>query len=360
LVQATPNSQVPAIATFRSFREYHLDVPRTFVQILDLLGKTDFGDWIIRVKHNQDLIQRLLLKGIVYSGRNGDYTDEFIYFDDDDRNKLKNLENITFENYDSIYFPTTDSVDAIKTKIGKWIDMKLRRNFAITLGSKEVMFSYPQLPNESPSKQEVLAWLNMFDKDFHEDYSQIICTGCLYLVNLNWLNNASKPMKDIDSDFVTSPVAERTPIELLNASGLHHIDEFLSKKHFIELARSGYTYYNTTITQRLKSIFVLVPQGISTVGSPAQLVFVPKDQIIKRDQHTQLPRHDINPNLNHCLSYVKLEISDKVIKSAMIRLVEDVDLDPDYEGHFSSALSSIRRAFLNLDGLTYSQSRQYG
>jgi len=171
-------------------------------------------------------------------------------------------------------------------------------------------------------------------------------------------------LRRLDPAFRDSIVADLTPTDLLNASGLHHYTEFLSKQRFIEFGRSSYTYYESTITQRLKSIFHLVNQGISTLGSPAQLVFTPADLLTdktdpnKPDYHG-LPRIDLDRNLNHCLSYVKLETADKVIKSAMIRLVKDVELDPDYEGHFTNALTSVRRAYLSHDGLVFSQQGMY-
>src|SRR5437763_1535537 len=66
---------------------------------------------------------------------------------------------------------------------------------------------------------------------------------------------------------------------------------------------------------------------------------------------------DINPALNHCSSYIKFDKDGEIVKSAMISLVNSVELDPDYQGHFTMPLYNIRKSFLSLDGLLYSQQK---
>jgi len=356
LIQATPNSQLPQISLVHNFRHFTLHVPRSFVQILDLIGKTDYQDWVIRVQENADLIQRLLLKAIKYFKQNADFLARHVTLNPADTALFNGLDAINYTGFDDVFFATRSSVVAIKKRATAWLDHQLRQNFVVAVNNVNYSFGYPQLPSDTPTQAQVQAWLALFDNAVHPNYQNIILTGCLLLLDLRWLEHPDQQLQQLDPAFVGTPVAAFTIINLLNACGLHHVYEFLSAQHFVEIGRSCYEYYQETITIRLHSIFVMVQQGTSTLGSPAQLVLAPADLL--RDRNTDgLMRRDLDNNLNHCISYVKLDVSHQVIKSAMIRLVKEVELDPDYEGHFTSSLVSIRRGFLSLDGMIYQQQR---
>jgi hypothetical protein len=362
MIQATPASKIPQIATFRSFKEYQLQVPRNFIQIIDLIGKTDYQDWVIRIDNNLLTIKRMFLKCLKYYKQNADFIDDYVYLDQNELGRFNGLDNLTMRSFSDIYFDDEDSVKSIKKRARAWLDERLATRFEVPVHRDDndpinVVFSYPQLPSDL-TPQNIVTWLQTFVQGIHPDYNNILLTGALLLIKQNWLENINTAMRVIDPIFDGTAIQNNTPLELLNACGLHFYSEYLTKPNFITLSRSCFTYYESKITQRLKSLIHLVNQAPSTLGSPAQLVLIPEDQLFERNDHG-MHRFDLNRNLNHCISYVKLATDSSVIKSAMINLVEDVDLNPDYEGHFKTSLFSIRKAFLSTDGLLTSQQRMY-
>ncbi|CAG8651283.1 9655_t:CDS:1 [Paraglomus brasilianum] len=369
LIQATPASELPQIATFQSFKEFQLSVPRSFLTIIDLIGKIDYRDWVIRIKDNPGSIKRFILKAIRYFKANDDFNEEFVLLTDDEQAKFDNLDNIPLNKFDEIFFDDKGSVEKIHSLAETLLEKKMANSFTVKVGENQVYFGYPPLPTMH-TKQAIIEWLGELDGQVHPHAENIGRVGVLLLVDLDWLEHPDTELQRLDTTFRDSVVGELTPIQLLNASGLHHYTEFLSKQRFIEFGRSCYTYYASTITQRLKSIFHLVNQGISSLGSPAQLGFTPEDSTADKtdpgipDYHG-LPRIELDRNLNHFLSYVMLDIdiADKVTKSAMVKLVKHVavESDPDYyyECHLTNALTSIRRAYFSHDGLVFSQQRMY-
>jgi len=349
LLSATPGGQRPDVSFLDALQHYEIDVPVKFVTILDLIGKCDYQDWTLRIEDNPGLIQRMLLKAIKYFKQDPDFTADYVFLNAADTLLFNALDPISMLDFELIFFADRISAKRIKAKAKDWLDSKLSENFQITIGAHDITFSYPQLPADI-THNSIIDWLAMLNAAHHPDMNAIAFTGVLLLIDQCWLENPTLTMQQIDANFTNTPVAAQTPVQLLNACGLHHYTEYLSKEHFIQISRSCFTYYQTTITNRLRNITTLTKQGKQSLGSPAQLVMVPPEYRVVRHDHG-LTRRDVDPACTHSFSFVKLDAAQSVIASSMVTLVKDIELDPDFRGNFAVPLKTIARPYFSADML---------
>jgi len=370
LVQATPQSEKEALGEMLHLSSYKLHLPRTFHPILDLIGKTDYNDWKIRVEDNPGLTKRLFLKSIKHMKGVKEF-ESYNSLTEEEQARLNQLDEIGFKDMDIIFFDDIGSVKKLKSLAEEWLSAKMNESFKRYVRYKdengtdklgEFLMGYPPIPRVR-NKDSILAWLASLNSSVHPDAETIGRAGVLLLADLRWMERPTSAMKDIDRKFTETPVSDLTPIQLLNACGLHHYTEFLSKQNFFSMTKKVHSCYCSSLTVQLKSVFAMMEQGTSTLGSPAQLVLTYEDikRTIDRDhpEWKGFDRVDLDRNATIANSFVDYKVGDQVTRSAMVQLVKEVELDPDYEGKFRKSLVTIRENYLARDAMISSQARVY-
>jgi hypothetical protein len=371
LIIATPESQRATISEFFQVPQYDIKIPSTFVQLSDMLGKVSQGDWNIRMKYNSMMIKRFLTKGLLYASSNADFLATYIPNDDGQHDGLAALRETRIS---SVVFEDQASAEYIKDSIKKKLTQLLTRYLVYDNqvdGDGHVRFSYavPQLNVDTATRVEILEWLGNLNADFHSDpnddnfFQNLVCCGLSLLVNHFWLSDMTTRLRDLDAAFRNINVlGDLTVRQLLNAGGYNHIQQFVARAQFKTYFESLFTYYSLTITPRLHIFYKMVNQGLGSLGSPAQMIYLGEEAFTWKEYPPNvvgLNRREIKSGYREAYSYLKMDLIDPVVKCAMYGITADVEVSADYWITYSRALTNIRANFASKDNIIMSNIKLF-
>jgi len=361
LINATPISKQPDVSYFHTFRDYQVRVPKSFLQVLDLVGKCEYGEWILRISNNSLAIRRLFLKALGYARQDPDFVRKYVHFANNNDLNAFNTLPLDYRLYGSIIFPDKNCVPELKRMADDWLRQQLSQDIIVNVGGNNVVFGYPQL-EQDPTDQQVIAWLNKFVGAQHPNTPNIIGAGSLLLCNPTWLQNPNATLVQLDhATFNGTPVANMTPIGIMNAFNVHHQYEYINDAKFKEILDHCFEYYNSDMQPILHNVFTMLNQGVSAFGNIAQVVTI--DDTFLRDYVGPVadgfPRKDVDSQCNEVQSFLQYNVADKVVLAGSLSVAEEVEMLPDYKAYHSVKFRVARASFFNTDQLIWSQQPQY-
>jgi hypothetical protein len=374
LFLATPDSQRGTVLQFNTLSQLDIEIPKTYVQILDMIGKTkadESKDWNIRLKYNELMIKRFLTKGLRYAACDDRFLANYIPNNAGQHNLLGNLLN---SNISRIVYSDNASAEFVRDNVKSRLTALLTRNIVINVfdntgAGLAINIGVPQIDPNTATRNQILAWLALLNVNHHTDpndgnfFTDLLCCGLALLINKFWLINMNTLLTAVDPAFVNiAPLAGLTVQNLLNAADFFHIQEFVANDDFKNFYEAAFTFYSTTVTPSLKSIVSMVNQGNASFGTIGQLVYVNRDEFTNVNYPANvfgIDRSDLNSGTRMAYSLLKVDLVDAVVKSAMCGLVKDVEVGTDYEVTFTQSLKGIRNNFSSKDNILLSNQRTF-
>jgi len=340
LLHAAPRSQLAELEEFAVFESLTVETVSSFTEILDLIGKTDHYDAVLRVKDNPSLIRTSFLKAVRAALKNPDFID-YAALDLAAINRLTPLAAFTETDIISVVFALPDTSRKVQTLGRLRLSELLQETIRLQVDGVAHSFSPPYISGTS-TKAQIIAWSPQVTERFQRD--QLLLAAVLTVFQTSWMKHLDEPLSDIDHDFVGTDFADITPNQILHASGLYAIDEFFpDPADFKHLVCQVVNYWTDHIPL-FKCMFKIVDSGKSSFGSPAQLVQCPDDQLERYRHHllgnqftTQVPV----ATSNVVTSSRKIDLPDKVALSAAISLVRAVEWLPAFRGSTTITLKEI-------------------
>jgi hypothetical protein len=353
LVTATPESQQAVITEFNQIPKFDIKIPSTYVQLCDLLGKSSYNEWNVRIRYNDMFIKKFLAKSLKYASGNQDFLLNYIPNNNGQHNNLvamrnDDLHNLVFEDATSAQY----IIDTVKVRLKELLARNLIFNCFDNNGAPIALnFAIPQFNVDTAGRPEILNWLGLLDANHHADpndqnfFTNVLACGLLLLINRFWLNDMNALLVNLDNAFANIPaLANLTVRGILNAGGFTHIQQYIARADFKSFYESCFTYYSLTIQPRLNNFFRMVNQGIGSFGSPAQLIFLLDEEFIQQNyqNNTGIDRRDIRSGTREAYSYVKMELIDSVVKAAMYGITKSVEVGSDIWITYQRPLVNIR------------------
>jgi hypothetical protein len=374
LFLATPDSQRGTVLQFNSLQQLDIEVPKTYIQILDMIGKTkadESKDWNIRVKYNEMMLKRFLTKGLKYAACDDNFLHNYI---PNTAGEHALLQGLLQTNIGMVVFGDDASAEFIRDNVKSRLRTLLTRNLVFNAfdaqgNALQINIGVPQIDPDNASRAQILNWLALLDNVTHSDpndgnfFNDLLCCGLSLLVNKFWLADMNQNLQAVDPAFNNIAVlAGLTVQNLLNAGNFFHIQQFVARANFKNFYESAFTFYSTTVTPRLKSIISMVNQGNASFGSIGQLIYVDRENFHDENYGQNvfgIDRTEINTGTRLAYSLLKVDLVDAVVKSAMCGLVRDVEVGADYEISFTQSLTAIRDNFSSKDNVLLSNVRQF-
>jgi len=345
LINATPESSLGEIAAVSEYGKFLTTIPPQYSMVLDLVGKTDYYDTVIRIENNATLIQRLFIKAIKHAWNNDDFRNQCGHLNIDPA-RIADLTNITDRNIETVVFNDAGSVKWIKKTAQEYLtrfqsqDVNLR--IVDSAGNNhDVIVACPQLES-NPTKNQVLLWFQKLgDHINHRD--NLVLAGLLSIVEPRWIGQYDTVLATIDRAFAGTLAANVTPREVFNLADLHHYTEFFNHQTYKQLIEETQIYYESTIINRLQFIIKLVKQGKQTFGNAAQLVInrTPTQPFRNYDFQDTFDI-DVNSNsANELQCSKKLQTPGSIVLSGAFRITRDVRYTESYVGYAEKAFKNI-------------------
>lgn len=344
LLQSAPTSQEALLAEFMVLRDLTVMVPTSYLEVLALLGKTDYLESKIRVEDNPYIVKYHYLKAIWYATQlrswhaspGADVPYEA---------GLTRLMNLRVSDLQNVVFNDVTSVSRIKKRGREVLDREFKTSQQITLDDVNYRVSPPFL-SENPTIRDFINWVQNLPPVFNQEFLATI--GVITIFTRRWLDRLDDRLGQIDDRFDNTVLATVTPHQVLNAVDLFYIgDYFPGRDDFRDTVTNVITWYNSEAFN-LNRLIMLTDSARSSFGSPAQLVYLTDENKKRQTNHFFLDAND-NPipamvpleNATGILSKRKLTTPGSILTAAAFIVTRGVKVKEQFRGFSNVPLQEI-------------------
>lgn len=365
LLQSSPKSELSDTRMFRDLVDHTVHVPTSFIEILNLLGKTDHYDATIRVRDNPQRIRYHFLKAIWLALKTQSFQATPGYLVDYLDNLLR-LSEVAATDLHLILFDDTSTLRALKREGRKILEQRLRTSITRTVHFDQmspgvVCKICPPYLKANPTTEEFLDWIDSVHPAFLE--SDLTSLATIEVFRAHWLEKLDTPMSVLDAAYVDTPFAAITPRTILHSVGVRYYKQYFpSRLDFINTLIQVFDWYNSQ-SYNLSSMCNMRETSKTSFGNAAQLVMVDKDHQTDfkhfyqqtmitpagaLDHYLQFKIPVLTANKSHCCK--KLATPGPILLAQMAMITKSVYQKENYVGFTTRPLSSmfgdlVRKAF---------------
>jgi len=361
LIHATPQSGISEIADLNVLSDMSVRVPTNFIQVVNLLGKTDYYDSTLRVRDNSYAIRLHLLKAIWLALKTQSFQahpGNFVDWTDD----MSRLLKLTAADLKAIVFDDYTTVATLKRRARERLDTILRETTTVDDGDKTFTVS-PAYLDPKATKAQFIRWMNTIPPGFATSQVTMATIGICTIFDRRWLKKLDTPLQELEPLFTGTPMDDVTPRQVLAELNTRFIGQYFPEPgNFLQSSLDTIAWFsNESVT--LGTILDYTDMSKTTFGHAAQLTYLdPSDLTTHRSYYTivsmttdempdgflsvQVPKRDATM----IYSAKKLTAPGEILTAASSSVTRNVHLREKFKGFTTQPLSSIagtlaRKAF---------------
>jgi hypothetical protein len=362
LIHATPQSGISEIADLHILSDMSVRIPTNFIQVVNLIGKTDYYDSVLRVRDNSFTIRLHLLKAIWLALKTQSFMahpGNFVDWSDN----MSRLLQLTASDLKAIVFDDYSTVAALKRRARERLDSILKETTTVRDNDKLFTVS-PAYLDPKATKAQFIQWLETIPPGFTTSQVTMGTVGICTIFDRRWLKHLDTELANLDASFTTTPLSDITPREILEELDTRFIGQYFPQpSNFVQTTLDVIAWFSNE-SVALGTLLDYTDMSKTTFGHAAQLTYLDRNDLsTHRSYYTvlsttsdeatpdgflsvQVPKRDATM----IYSAKKLTAPGEILTAASSAITRNVHLREKFKGFTTQPLTTIastlaRKAF---------------
>jgi hypothetical protein len=321
-------------------------LPKTTLQLIDLIGYVDDEDCKVRVSDAYETSIIMLLKALHFACKDEEFIN-FASWSTSERDHLKRLSEIPCFAFNELIVAEVTPPKKVHL-IGQQLFKKyVREPKTLTLPGKVMNVCPPRLIEYTLNG--FLQWYNKLLDDWKEDHL-LVCSALMACIPYDWLSYPNRPLKCLDDRLRQNVLVNYTVVQLLLKLGCYISNLYITDwQGMFVYFRKMIAYYFKWVPI-LKGIYQMAELGRSEKGNIAQLVQTCADDLeIRYSRMIQgFPSVKcLKENARHIECVKKLTEPSAVLTSACFALSKNVVNVAEYYATSITSMGDIATRLVN-------------